>query len=165
MKEEYQDLIDEKDNIIGKAPRKEIVKKGLLHRAVAVVVLNSKEELYMQKRSQNKILFPGRWGIGAGGGVDLGESYEGAAKRELEEELGISDVDLEYLFDFSYRSERLNNICKIYKCVYAGKIKIQKYEIEEGGFKTIKEIKQMIKEGVICPDDAQIIEKYLESIK
>jgi isopentenyl-diphosphate delta-isomerase type 1 len=162
MEEEYQDLIDEDDNVIGKVTRGEVKRKGLLHRAILVFVFNSKRELYMQKRSKNKFLFPGLWGIGAGGGVSLGESYEAAAIRELEEELGITNVNIEYIFNFSYRSDIMNNICKVYKCIYDGEIKIKENEVEKGDFKTIDEIKQMVEEGKLCPDTALIFEKYLE---
>ncbi|MEE9525659.1 MAG: NUDIX domain-containing protein [Candidatus Woesearchaeota archaeon] len=160
---EYQDLIDENDNVIGKATRKEIVEKALLHRGVIVFVFNSEEKLYMQKRSENKALFPGLWGIGAGGGVSLGENYEEAAKRELKEELGIADVPMEFMFDFSFKSDFLNNICKIYKCVCNDKITLRREEIEKGGFKTIEEIKQMSEEGLLCPDTAEFFQKYLEN--
>ena len=159
---EYQDLIDDNDNVIGKATREEVVEKGLLHRSVVIFVFNSKNEMYLQKRSKNKVLFPGMWGIGAAGGVSLEESYEDAAKRELEEELGIVDVDLTYLFDLDYISEILKCKYKVYKCTYDGEIVLQESEISEGGFKTDEELRKMIEEEQLCPDDRLIVQKYLE---
>lgn len=159
----YQDLIDENDNVIGKATRKEVKEKALLHRAVFVFVFNSKGELYLQKRSANMTVFPLLWGISASGGVDAGEDYEGAAVRELSEELGITGVELKYIFDYKYNSDETNYIGKAYTCVYDGEIVLQQEEIETGAFKSMKEIKAMADEGIICPDDIDIIEKYNET--
>lgn len=95
-------------------------------------------------------------------GVRAEESYEGAAIRELEEELEIGDIKIEYMFNFKYRSDINNVNLRIYKCVYDGEINVQKDEIEEGDFKTIEEIKQMSERGLLCPDTALFFKKYLE---
>jgi isopentenyldiphosphate isomerase len=162
--DEIQDVIDEDDNILDKLTRKEIKKNNLLHRGVFVFVFNSKGEIFLQKRSMNKTLYPGLWGIGAGGGVIAGESYDEAAKRELKEELGI-EKPIEFIFDFRYESKDDNYKGKVYKLVYDGKIKIAKREIDEGHFKTIDEIKEMIKRDLLCPDTVLRFKKYLELIK
>jgi len=82
-------IVDEADNVIGTATRREIHAKGLRHRAVHIVVLNAKDEILLQKRSAKKDLFPGWWDISVGGHVDAGEEYDDAVARELREEMGI----------------------------------------------------------------------------
>ncbi len=87
---EILEIVDENDNVIGTATRAEIHRKGLIHRAVHIFVFNSAGEIYVQRRSATKDKFPGVLDSSAAGHVDPGESYERAAVRELQEELGIT---------------------------------------------------------------------------
>lgn len=67
-------------------------REGLLHRAVHVLVFDSEGRLWLQRRSAAKDTYPGLWTSSASGHVDPGEDYETAARRELQEELGLSLV-------------------------------------------------------------------------
>jgi isopentenyl-diphosphate delta-isomerase type 1 len=87
---EILEIVDEDDNVIGLATRAEIHGKGLIHRAVHIFVFNSAGEIYVQRRSATKDKFPGVLDSSAAGHVDPGESYEWAAVRELQEELGLT---------------------------------------------------------------------------
>ena len=88
---EYLDIVDEYNRVIGKAPRGEIYEKKLTHRIVHIFVIHPKEnKVFVQKRSDKVDYLPGFFCTSAGGHVQSGESYEQAAKRELEEELGIN---------------------------------------------------------------------------
>jgi len=82
-------LVDEHDEVIGTVLRKDAHSNPkLIHRSVGVLVFNAKKQLLFQKRSKTKDTFPGYWGISVGGHVNVGQTYEEAAKREMEEELG-----------------------------------------------------------------------------
>ena len=60
----------------------------LLH-SVGVVIVDSSQNLLLQKRDQkNSIYFPGLWGL-FGGACDSCEPPEEAAVREIKEELSI----------------------------------------------------------------------------
>ena len=62
MSEEIFDVVNERDEVVGRAPRSEVHARGLLHRAVHVLVFNARDELFLQKRSMSKDREPGRWG-------------------------------------------------------------------------------------------------------
>ena len=94
---EILEIIDSDDKVIGTATRAEIHRLGLMHRAVHIFVFNSAGEIYVQKRSESKDRHPGKLDSSAAGHVDPGESYHGAAVRELLEEIGI-DSRLEEAF-------------------------------------------------------------------
>jgi len=86
---EWLDIVDKNDVKTGVADRSTIHRKGHLHRSVHVFVLDSRERLYLQKRAMIKEEQPGKWDSSASGHVESNESYEDAAARELEEELGL----------------------------------------------------------------------------
>jgi len=82
---EYFYIVDEFDHVIGRATREDCHSgKGLVHRSVYVFVLNDKNELFAQKRSMSKDLYPGYYTGSATGHVDYGERYIDPAKRELQ---------------------------------------------------------------------------------
>ncbi len=88
---EILEIVDENDTVIGTATREEIHRFGYLHRSVHVFVFDHKGRLFVQRRSATKDRHPLKLDSSAAGHVDPGESYFDAAKRELFEELGITD--------------------------------------------------------------------------
>lgn len=82
-------VVDEKDQVRGAAARSQVHGNNLLHRAVHIFIFNSAGEVLLQKRSRWKDRHPNLWDSSAAGHVGAGEDYDGAAERELHEELGI----------------------------------------------------------------------------
>jgi len=93
--DERFEVVDEEDRVIGEATRDEVHARGLMHRAVHVFVVNRRGELLLQRRSRLKDVHPRRWGSSVSGHLDRGEDYEAAARREMEEEMGIVEAKLE----------------------------------------------------------------------
>ena len=88
--DEEVDLVDASDQVVGSAPLRACLEQGLLHRAVAVLVVRSNGSLLLQQRSRNDLWHPGLWTLSSTGHVRKGETYARAARRELEEELGMA---------------------------------------------------------------------------
>lgn len=84
-------VVDENDNVLGQMDKAEAHRTGVLHRIAITYVENPAGQILVQIRSN------GRLDHSAAGHVDVGESYLDAAKRELEEEIGISGVELTYV--------------------------------------------------------------------
>jgi isopentenyl-diphosphate Delta-isomerase len=89
--DELFDVVDHDDRVIGQAPRREVHARGLLHRAVHVLVHDAAGRLFLQLRSAVKDTFPNCWDSSCSGHLDAGEDYPTAARRELGEELGWHD--------------------------------------------------------------------------
>ena len=62
VSQELLDVVDAEDRVIGVKTRGEIHAQGLMHRAVHILVFNSKGELFLQKRSMSKDENPGAMG-------------------------------------------------------------------------------------------------------
>lgn len=88
--EEFFDVLNEKGNFTGKSEsRQKCHKEGLWHKAVVVFIINSKNQVLLQRRSLNKRMWPNMWDVTAGGHVLAGEFGFEAIIREAKEELGI----------------------------------------------------------------------------
>lgn len=87
--DEWFDVVDERDEVVGRALRREVHARGLWHRAVHVLVFDALGRVFLQKRSMLKDLSPGQWDSSCSGHLDAGEDYDAAAVRELREEIGV----------------------------------------------------------------------------
>ncbi len=87
--EELVEFTDEHDRPLGVMPLPDVHRQSLRHRSVLVLVYNMENKLYLQKRSEQKSLYPGRFDLSAAGHVRAGEARLDAAARELREELGL----------------------------------------------------------------------------
>lgn len=119
-------VVDEDDNEIGTEYMMDAIKKGMIRRAARVYVFNESGQILVQQRSKN-VLKPLLLDQSAAGHVDAGETYEQAAYRELQEELGLDNVKLE-LVETSFRTTDFYNA--IYKVVVPDATKIN-YDHEE----------------------------------
>ncbi|MEU3451369.1 NUDIX domain-containing protein [Streptomyces thermolilacinus] len=102
--EEILDVVDEQDEVVGQLPRGEVYARGLRHRCAFVLVRDRADRIFVHRRTASKLLFPSRYDMFVGGVVGAGESYDAAALREAEEELGVSGLDqpvpvLSFLYD------------------------------------------------------------------
>lgn len=117
---------------------------GLIHPISVIYIFNSKGELLIQKRSNN-----GLWDHSAAGHLNLGENYQDAAKRELTEELGISDAPLSFLGSETMRHRLIPaTMCHyffLFSCIYNESLKLQKNEVLETNYLSLKELKQRLK--------------------
>ena len=91
-------VVDEQDNVMGSLSKLDChYMRGHRHRAFSVLLFDSKGRLLVQRRSSEKITFPGVWGnTCCSHPLDIegenGDAKSGviiAAKRKLEHELGI----------------------------------------------------------------------------
>ena len=139
--------------MIGSATRGECHNGSkLLHPVVHLHVFNSKGELYLQKRPEWKDIQPGKWDTAVGGHIDYGETPEEALKREVREELGMTDFTPEHLGHYVFESKRERELVYVHKTVYDGPIAPSREELAGGRFWTIDEIKNAIGKSILTPN-------------
>lgn len=118
---ELIDVLDEFGNKTGLVKdKKEIYKDGDYHRAVHIWIMNSNDELLVQKRNPKKETFPNLWAISVAGHVRSGEDSKTAAIREVKEEIGgkISEDDLNYLFTIKRQTPIKDSVLNVFDDVY-----------------------------------------------
>jgi len=115
MPEEIFDICDADDNVTGQAPRSVVHARKWLHRAVHIWVFNSKGEFLTHLRSAIKDEFPSTYTSSASGHLSAGETYDEAAPRELEEELGLR-APLTYLTKLPASPDTAYEHTVLYEC-------------------------------------------------
>jgi isopentenyl-diphosphate delta-isomerase type 1 len=144
--EERIDVVDEQDRFVEVLSRKEVHRRGVLHRSVHVFLVDEENRIYLQRRAWSKEQDPGLWDSSASGHVDSGESYDAAAERELEEELGVH-VPLEPLFKAAACPETSGEHSMLYRGrIVGGRPAPQPNpaEILEGRFVPLRELRERV---------------------
>ena len=140
---EYNIEVDKKDKIIGTRPRTDFYTGNYIHRASALILFNSKNEILIQKRVPTKKWHPNCYTYSVSGTVAENETYESCLKKETKEEIGIS-TPVKFLFK-AFHSEATD---KLFYSVYVGKsddeIKFEEKEITKIKWIQVEELKKDI---------------------
>jgi isopentenyl-diphosphate delta-isomerase len=163
--DEIIDIVNEADEVIGTSTRKEAHRKGLLHREVYCYIIG-KAGVLLQRRSDNHL-----WDHSVGGHCPTGQSYEEAAIREAQEELGIkiTVADLERVAkvrikktSHSGKNDRLGVIFFIRKQIPMARIDIDDSEIEEAMYLAAADLRRLLAaEGKLTAGAKENIRKYV----
>ena len=133
MAEEIFDVVNDRDEVIGRASRSEVHARGLLHRAAHVLVFNARGQAFLQKRSMLKDRQPGVWDSSASGHLSSGESCDVCAVRDVREELGVMLTEAsERLFKLDACQETDQEFVCVYRARHEGPFTLPPEEIERG---------------------------------
>ena len=147
MSEEIFDVVNERDEVVGRAPRGEVHRTGLKHRAVHVLVFNSSGEVFLQKRSMSKDSSPGLWDSSASGHLDCGEEYDACAIRELREEIGLNVSECpRRLFKVAACEQTGQEFVWLYQCESEGPFTLHPEEIECGDWFTPEQVTTLVED-------------------
>lgn len=142
-------IVDNDGNTIGSATRGECHSGSkLLHPVVHLQVYNSLGEIYLQLRPEWKDIQPNKWDTAVGGHIDFGEEIETALRREVREELCITDFEPKFQFKYIFESAVERELVYSYATVYDGEIK-PSAELNGGKFWSTSQIDDAIKTGDI----------------
>ena len=160
-REEIVQIVDRRNREAGSAPRGTMRREVLTHRASYILVFNSHEKLFLQKRTTTKDIYPGHWDVAAGGVVLAGESYEDSAARELAEELGVT-APLVHLFDHFYEDSANRVWGRIFRCTHDGPFTLQAEEVASGCFITVAAALALSRTEPFTPDGVEILRRIQE---
>ena len=158
-------IVDRANNIVGSATRRKMRAELLPHRCSYILVFNSRGELQVQKRTVIKDIYPGYWDPAAGGVMQVGETYEESAAREVAEELGVRGVELRPLFDMWFEDDRSCVWGRAFTCIYDGPLELQAEEVQFVELMTPAEVLRRAAAGErFTPDGLLVVERYLQGI-
>lgn len=157
--EELFPLVDEAGNVTGAATRGECHNGSrLLHPVVHLHLFNRRGELYLQKRPAWKDIQPGKWDTAVGGHVDLGEDIHTALRREVCEEIGITDYEPLFVTSYIYDSVSERELVFVFRTVYDGEVS-PSGELDGGRFWSADEIRENLGKGLFTPNFESEIER------
>lgn len=151
MSEEQVNIVNADNQLVRIAGRSEMRSDNLIHQAAYIFVLSPLGSLCVQKRADDKDVYPGLWDLAAGGVVAAGEDYDTTARRELAEELGICNQELDFHGHFFHHDNHCKVWGAVYSCVWEGEIFPQSSEIAEWRFLSLEEIGDFIYRPDITP--------------
>ncbi len=134
------------------------LEEGYYRMVVYVCIFNSKGEMLIQLRQHTKSDYPDMWDLSVAGSAVSGDTSSMAAKRELEEELGIT-LDLDNAHALTFNDNRV--FCDYYivnKDLDINKLVLQEEEVKDVKWASIEDILSMIKEGNFIPYKEVVIE-------
>ena len=163
--EELFDVVNENDVVVGCLPRSEVHATNLLHRSIHTIVINDRNEVFLQLRGPDRDNNPSLWDTSVAGHLHSGEDYDHAAIREIGEEIGIKlDQPPEKLFKLKGCKETDYEFCWIYRLHRNGPFKLDPEEAVDGKWVSPRELNRWIQQS---PQDLTgsfrlIWKKYLE---
>lgn len=146
-------IVDEEGTVLGRATRGECHNGSkLLHPVVHLHVFNTQGDVYLQKRPEWKDIQPGKWDTAVGGHIDYGETPEEALRREVREELGMTDYTPEFISKYVFESQREKELVYVHRTTYDGTIQPSRNELDGGRFWTMDEIRKAIGKNILTPN-------------
>lgn len=158
--EEIFDVYNRNGEYLGKKEKSMCHSKnpGFYHKPVWIWIINSKNEILVQKRAKCKKNFPNLWDMPCAGHVVAGESSVEGAIRETYEELGIKTKKEDYIFIKEYIYDPFFEIGQVYLLKLDCKVsdfKLQAEEVEQVKWITLNDFEKLFysDEFVPFPDD------------
>ena len=152
--EEMLPVINEQGDFIKLAPRSicHDGKSMLLHPVIHLHIINGEGKIFLQLRSKDKDIQPGKWDTSVGGHVDPGETTEQALMREAREEAGLENFSYEFIRNYIWESDREREMVYSYLTNYDHSPVTDPAEVDEGRFWSREEIEANLGTGLFTPN-------------
>ncbi len=159
--DELVERVDDQDRVLGVVvSRRQATWEGWLHRVAVTVCRDERGRVLVHLRSAQLSRFPGLHEVVVGGAVNVGESYEQAAARELAEELG-SHVRPHLLFTFINRSGLSPHWLGVHEAVVPDAVIPDPDEVAWHAWLTEPELRSALQEWRFTPDSHEAFSRYL----
>lgn len=146
-------IVDAFGNVEAQASR-QFVHGGTkpLHPVVHLHIINREGSVYLQQRSETKLVCPGMWDTAVGGHVSYGEQVLEALYREAAEELGFYDFNPLSIDTYVFESQIERELINVFAAVGDFTPVPDRYEVKDGRYWTPREIKSAMGKGILTPN-------------
>ncbi|MEV8030647.1 NUDIX domain-containing protein [Streptomyces sp. NPDC086182] len=159
---ELVEHVDEQDRVLGVVERGEAERQHWPHRIATTICRDRAGRILVLRRSETHSRFPGYHDVMVGGAVNVGESYEEAAARELSEELGVR-VPVRFMFKFLCREGISPVWFGVHEAVVSECLIPDPGEIGWQDWLTLDELRDVIDQWCFVPGGREALRRYLES--
>ena len=158
-------IVEPSGLVIGRSTRKAChTHPELLHPVVHLHIIDPYDNIFLQKRSATKDLYPGRWDTAVGGHVTYGETLIEALIREAGEELAFVDFNPTLLETYVWNSPNESELVNVFATVTDRDINPDNDEVDEGRWWTRREVAEAIGKGVLTPQFEQEFNRIQERL-
>lgn len=177
MTKEMLDIYDDEGHPIGAKSYDEVHREGYWHKVVGLFLINSRNEILMQRRSLKKSISPGLLTVSAGGHLRTGEDDYACMKREMQEEMGV-DIDIhsaKLLYACKDSKKSKDKIDNVFLAGYTlhcdidiSTVRYDKDEVEEFLYIPCPVLRRMFDEGIKLGINNHVMTalfRYMEDIK
>lgn len=156
---ELVERVDEHDEVLAVVDRREAIRHGWLHRIATVVCRDPAGRIFVHRRADDVSRFPGQLNWMVGGGVEVAESYEDAAARELAEELGVH-ARPRFVFKFLCRGAISPYWLGLHEVVVTEPVHLDPSEVAWHDWLTESELIDLVRHRAFVPDAREAFGRY-----
>ncbi len=157
-------LYDDAGRPCGSAPRSRMRAGNLRHAATGVLVRDPLGRVFVHRRTDTKDVYPGRYDFTAGGVLLAGEEPEAAARREVEEELGVTSP-LVSIGEADYADDQTTYHAFLYETVWDGPVRLQPEEVASGRWMTLEALLAILDDPAlpVMPDTVTLLGPWVRA--
>jgi 8-oxo-dGTP pyrophosphatase MutT (NUDIX family) len=157
---ELVERVDARDRVLGVVERGEAIRRRWLHRVATSICRNRDGRFLVHRRAEELSRFPGHYDVCFGGAVGVGESYEAAAARELEEELGVR-AEARLLFTYLLEGRISPYWLGVHEALITGDLDPDPAEVSWLGWMTEAQLRGAVRRWRFVPDGQEAFARYL----
>ncbi|MFD7556395.1 NUDIX hydrolase [Streptomyces sp. NPDC059835] len=156
---ELVERVDERDEVLAVVERGEAIRQRWLHRIATIVCRDRAGRFFVHRRPDDDTRFPGQINWMLGGAVDVAESYEDAAARELAEELGVH-ARPRFLFKFLCEGVISPYWLGLHEVVVTEPVQPDPSEVAWHDWLTESELTDLVRHREFVPDAREAFDRY-----
>jgi len=156
---ELVERVDEQDQVLAVVDRGEAIRNRWLHRIATTICRDPDGRILVHRRPDDVSRFPGQYNWLIGGAVDVGESYESAAARELSEELGVR-ADARFVLKFLCQGAISPYWLGLHEATIGQAITPDASEIAWHAWLTEDELRDAVRSRSFVPDARDAFDRY-----
>lgn len=161
------DQVNRSDVAVGHVKRRDIFARHAGFRVAHILIRNSEGHLLLQRLGLRRERNPGAWGSSVASYLFASETYEAAARRRVEQELGITVAALALVGKTEMVDDGCLKFISVFRMKSNGPFTINQSHIQEIEFVPVPQISRMVADGSrqFTPTFLHVFRFYLSALR